>query len=69
MGDVIVFSRTGKTPDELLEDAKGQLKRVVIVGVTNDDSEYAELSGDYAPDMFWDLHLAAYRLLKSHDEE
>lgn len=69
MGDVIVFSRTDKTPDELLQDAIGKLDRVVIVGVTKEGNEYSEKSGNYAPDMFWDLHLAALRMLKEHDEE
>lgn len=68
MGDVIVFSRTGKTPDELLEEAKGKLDRVAIIGVTTDMHEYNEKS-DLPMLHFWDAMRFAYGLLKNHDEE
>jgi uncharacterized protein YjaG (DUF416 family) len=69
MGDVLRFTLTGQTPDEILEAAKGKLDRVVVIGVTKEGNEHAEQSGNYSPDTYWDLHLAAYRLLKNHDEE
>jgi len=72
MGDVVNF--TGITsldldPDRVLDDAKGKLVDVVVIGTHKDGSEYFAASISSGPEVGWMLDRAKLKLLQVVDRE
>lgn len=66
MAEVIDFpwlSDADLSPDRILEEAKGKLKRVVIVGWTTDDEEYTNISFADGGDALWLLEMGKDKVL------
>lgn len=56
-------------PDILLDQAKGELDEVVIIGTRKDGGEYFKSSVGGGPEVLWHLARAKLRLLRVADEE
>jgi hypothetical protein len=72
MSNVRVF--TGITPlpfdaDVMLENAKGHLKSVLIIGETEDGEEFFSASIADGPETLWMLERAKHKLMKICDDE
>lgn len=72
MGNVRVF--TGITPlpfdaDVMLENAKGHLKSVLIIGEMEDGEEFFSASIADGPETLWMLERAKHKLMKICDDE
>lgn len=50
-------------PDRVLENAKGRLTRVIIVGWTKEDTEYTNISFADGADALWLLEMGKMKVL------
>lgn len=58
-------SRIDWPPDELLQEAMGKLKRVVIIGYDNEGNEYFASSFASMPEIAWSLDRVKAELINS----
>lgn len=56
-------------PDEMLEEAKGKLEKVIIIGYTEDGSEYFDSSFADGMVAVWLLERIKYLLVSLVDED
>jgi hypothetical protein len=56
-------------PDRLLEEAIGQMDRVLIIGIDKDGDEYFASSDPDGGTAIWDMERAKLKLLRLADKE
>jgi hypothetical protein len=66
LSNVVPFSglTKGEVPvDNVLEGAKGRIKRVLVLGITHDDMLYAASSDGKASELLWMVEQWKYHLM------
>jgi len=72
MSNVILFNGITKLdldPDLVLENAKGELEGVILIGYDKDGEEYFASTYADGGDVLWLLERMKLRLLKGEEEE
>lgn len=67
--DLPVITTLSSDPDRVLEKAIGQLKRVVVLGVEHDGTEYFASSDPDGGSILWDMERARFKLMKIAEGE
>ena len=69
MGNVIDFRRRDeRDPDEVLESAKGSLKRVIVIGVGENEEAYLDVSDPSFHSVVGDIETAKWLLMHATHE-
>ena len=72
VGEVVEFdglTTLSLDPDRLLQEAMGQLQRVIIIGIDKEGEEYFASSEPDGGTAVWDLERAKLKLLRLADDD
>ena len=67
--DLPVVTTLSSDPDRVLEKAIGNLKRVVVIGVEHDGTEWFASSDPDGGSILWDMERVRFKLMKIAEGE
>ena len=62
--DLPVVTTLNSDPDRVLEKAIGNLKRVVVIGVEHDGTEWFDSSDPDGGSILWDMERVRFKLMQ-----